>query len=511
MRRGALAIVVAVLASGAAEGHSVTETWTVRAKMPIAREGTAGAFIGGTFYVSHGSLPGAAGADSNLMSAYTPATDTWTTLSPAPTGRAELGGAAAGGIFYAIGGRNKAVGAPCGTPVCDTVEAYNPVTNTWATKAPMPTARAGIGVAVVGRKIYVAGGRTGKFYADCCALATLEIYDTATMTWTAGPPMPTARANVYSTVAIGSRIYVIGGYNPATSTMYATMEILDTATMTWSTGSAMPTARMNAGAGVCEGHIYVFGGTRIGSTTISIVEEFDPVTGTWTTAASMPAAASETAAGTTYHTPPGGSTVIMATGSGVFGDTKDQNFAMTCAPSVIMTGRATGLRVSGAASLTRSDTGEVSTESATAKEEKVSVLAGPPVTANGLVARVVTTVGSSTATATVAEALIAPGAGLPPITLRAVRAISGTTCEGSSGGVTIAHLAVGPTVIVDGPVSVPPNTGLSLPGGGSILLNEQTASHGTRDHELTVNAVHVTLAGIDIVVGSARSDIHVCP
>ncbi len=146
-----------VLPVASSRAHLVTESWSARSKMPVAREGTAGAFIGGKLYVSHGSLPGGAGIDSAQMASYDPTTNIWTTLASASAGRAELVGAAVGGIFYAIGGRNKSIGAPCGTAVCSAVEAYNPATNTWSTKTAMPTARAGIGAAVVGGKIYVVG------------------------------------------------------------------------------------------------------------------------------------------------------------------------------------------------------------------------------------------------------------------------------------------------------------------------------------------------------------------
>jgi hypothetical protein len=41
-----------------------------------------------------------------------------------------------------------------------TVEAYDPVTNFWVPRAPVPTARAGLGVGVVSGLGYAVGGRT---------------------------------------------------------------------------------------------------------------------------------------------------------------------------------------------------------------------------------------------------------------------------------------------------------------------------------------------------------------
>ncbi len=72
--------------------------------------------------------------------AYDPATNTWTTKAPMPTPRGALSAAAVNGIIYAIGGYKP-------NQELTVNEAYDPATNTWTTKAPMPTPRAGLTVA----------------------------------------------------------------------------------------------------------------------------------------------------------------------------------------------------------------------------------------------------------------------------------------------------------------------------------------------------------------------------
>jgi Kelch motif len=62
-----------------------------------------------------------------------------------------LAGAEAGGRLYAIGGAAN-------NGLLNTVEEFNPVANTWATKAPMPTARNYLAVALSGGKLYAIGG-----------------------------------------------------------------------------------------------------------------------------------------------------------------------------------------------------------------------------------------------------------------------------------------------------------------------------------------------------------------
>jgi hypothetical protein len=53
-------------------------------------------------------------------------------------------------VIYAVGGYN-------GT-ILGTVEAYDPATGTWATKALMPTARFGLGISAVNGVIFAVGG-----------------------------------------------------------------------------------------------------------------------------------------------------------------------------------------------------------------------------------------------------------------------------------------------------------------------------------------------------------------
>jgi N-acetylneuraminic acid mutarotase len=55
-----------------------------------------------------------------------------------------------------------------------TVEAYDPVSNTWVAKAPMPTARYAHAAAAVNNTIYAIGGVNNAY------LATVEAYTPAT-------------------------------------------------------------------------------------------------------------------------------------------------------------------------------------------------------------------------------------------------------------------------------------------------------------------------------------------
>ena len=63
---------------------------------------------------------------------------------------------------------------------------YDPVSDTWTTKAQLPTARYLAASAVINGQLHVVG-------CCCTAKPTLEVYDPATDTWASKAPMPGAR------------------------------------------------------------------------------------------------------------------------------------------------------------------------------------------------------------------------------------------------------------------------------------------------------------------------------
>lgn len=89
----------------------------------------------------------------------------------------------------------------------------------------------------------------------------------------------------------------------------------------------------------------------------------------------------------------------------------------------------------------------------------------------------------------------------------AVKSNSSATCSGSQASVSGNAQLVGLTVAGQSILVSNPNLSISLPGGISVVINQQTSSSGGNAGSITVNALHVTGPSIDIVVGSAQSDI----
>jgi hypothetical protein len=88
-----------------------------------------------------------------------------------------------------------------------------------------------------------------------------------------------------------------------------------------------------------------------------------------------------------------------------------------------------------------------------------------------------------------------------------VKSNSSATCSSSQASVSgnaelVGLVAAGQSIVVSNP-----NLAISLPGGISLIVNEQTRSSGGNAGSITVNALHVKGPSIDIVVGSAQSGI----
>jgi hypothetical protein len=96
----------------------------------------------------------------------------------------------------------------------------------------------------------------------------------------------------------------------------------------------------------------------------------------------------------------------------------------------------------------------------------------------------------------------------------AVQSNSGATCSSGQAATTGSSELVGLVVAGQPIVTVNPNLAISLPGGLSVIIDEQTSSSGGstgssggNTGSITVNALHVTGPSVDIVVASARSGI----
>ena len=241
-----------------------TNSWSARTAMPAVRADLAVAVAGSRLYAIGGRVT----SDSKTVDVYDPGTDSWSAAAPMPTARGGLAAATVNGMIYAVGGRVAApdpvlasiVGGPFtilprslpGTVAINTVERYDPATDSWSTVAPMPTARAHLAAGVINGILYAVGGQDGG-----TEIGALEAYDPATGAWTARAPMPTPREGL-AVAVLNGKLYAIGGillYREADI-----VEVYDPATNTWAPGAQLITARLAPAAVTLNGTIFAVGG-----------------------------------------------------------------------------------------------------------------------------------------------------------------------------------------------------------------------------------------------------------
>src|SRR5688572_18028025 len=112
-----------------------------------------------------------------------------------PTARTLAASSVVQGTIYLIGGSD-------GRQQLATVEAYDPLTNTWAEKAPMLSARRSFAVAELDGKIYAFGGAGDRL--------SVEAYDPAENRWTELAALPDRRHS-FGAATLGGWIYLAGG------------------------------------------------------------------------------------------------------------------------------------------------------------------------------------------------------------------------------------------------------------------------------------------------------------
>jgi N-acetylneuraminic acid mutarotase len=259
--------VLCVLWSTFSVSPAAEDTWTRKADMLTARAFLATSAVRGKIYVIGGrTFFGQTPPPILPVEEYDPVTNTWRSKADAPTARQSLSTSAVDGRIYAIGGWS-------GSGIFRSiVEEYDPATDTWTRKADMPTARSQLSSSVVNGKIYAIGGKID----EKTALSIVEEYDPVTDTWAKKTDMPTARYAL-STSVVDGKIYAIGGavgIVPAI-TVLPTLEVYDATTDTWTRKADMPTARVTLSTSVVDGKIYAIGGATSASVHTPAVEEYD--------------------------------------------------------------------------------------------------------------------------------------------------------------------------------------------------------------------------------------------
>jgi hypothetical protein len=256
----------------------LSNTWTLLAPLPTAVDTALAAYVGGKIYVFGGI---SSSVVQSMTQVYDIATDSWSAGAPMPGVRSQMGGGAYNGKIYLAGGYST-TSVVTGT-VGDQTWEYDPATNSWATRAPMPATLGGPASAVIGGHLYLAGGRD----PSNVALNTLYDYNIAANTWSARAALPTG-VNVAGGAAYNGQMWVLGGGTPFRGSLagpeastqapgpeaMTTVQIYDPATDVWSAGPSQNVARSFQGAAVAGGTIVSVGGyTGVSSAVTEILRQ----------------------------------------------------------------------------------------------------------------------------------------------------------------------------------------------------------------------------------------------
>lgn len=269
--------------------NALVQDWFPSTPLPEARWAASAASWGGKVWVFGGNSDGMI---LNSAVQYDPHTDAWSEVPRMTSRRAHACSSGVGKKIYVCGGYGGEGGK---TEPLDTVERFDPPSNTWEVVPKMNSKRFNAAMAVIGPLIHMVAGATDKERP----LNTFERYDarengTCAAGWEVGPTMRERRQGC-GAASLQGMLFVCGGHNGVNCLQ--TGEFFQQSGKPWLEGgfdgawTAMPkmsTPRyglMALAAMSCDRlpKIYVFGGHN-GSERLSSVEaltfdgeEWDPV------------------------------------------------------------------------------------------------------------------------------------------------------------------------------------------------------------------------------------------
>jgi uncharacterized repeat protein (TIGR01451 family) len=206
---------------------------------------------------------------------YDPASNTWSAASSMKTGRyfhtATL--LPSGKVLVAGGVSDLGGGA-----VLASAELYDPTSNTWSAAGSLATAH-GYHTATLlpSGKVLLAGGNSFN---------NAELYDPATNSWSAAGVISSAHYFSTATLLLSGKVFLAGGYTGGN--FLATAEIYDPASNSWSPAASMALARgKHVATLLVSGKVFVAGGASGPGTATASAELYDPANNTWSSAGSL--------------------------------------------------------------------------------------------------------------------------------------------------------------------------------------------------------------------------------
>ena len=187
--------------------QTANSAWKSEPDLPTPRAAVFAALVDGTVHAAGGlAADGNTDAREHLVWDAAGSGTAWSAAEPLANPRNHGGGAAARGLFFAVSGRHGWDEVGGDDPALD---AFDPATDSWTSRAPMPVPRSEIGAATVtmsdGRLLIVGGSIPGKQPS-----ADVLVYDPSQDRWSTLPSLPLPLKGVVA-ARIGAKVIVTTG------------------------------------------------------------------------------------------------------------------------------------------------------------------------------------------------------------------------------------------------------------------------------------------------------------
>jgi Bacterial Ig-like domain (group 2)/Galactose oxidase, central domain/Kelch motif len=189
-------------------------------------------------------------------------------------------------------GKVLIVGGGDNSGVLASAELYDPAGGTFTLTGSMITARSGHSATLLGNgKVLIAGGVGGGVSPNPMSLASAELYDPVSGTFTATGSMISERSAHTATLLNSGKVLITGGvaFNQGTPTPLSTAELYDPVSGTFSPTAAMSVPRTAHTATLLnDGTVLVIGGTTNAvNSVLATAELYDPLAATFSAVGNM--------------------------------------------------------------------------------------------------------------------------------------------------------------------------------------------------------------------------------
>ena len=290
---------------------TASNSWTAKAPVPFGPDELTAAIANNAagrsiLYVFGGHVDK---GDGFQVEAYDLSTNTWTAKNSSLSESNTNGVGKIGNKLYITGGAVISNSPLAFGPTW----AYDFAADRMIKKADMPLITTGGVTGVISDKLYVLPGVcSGEHFPNprSCATEPIRVlfrYDPVTNTWGTRAPCPHFH-NGAAAAVINGKFYVAGGYNDQ-GQVTATLDVYTATSNSWKTLANLPEGRVGAHGANLLNKLYSIGGS--GASGNRKVYAYDPVTNKWTTKASYP---TDRGAGATARVTLDGHDYILAVG-----------------------------------------------------------------------------------------------------------------------------------------------------------------------------------------------------